>query len=215
MRGSACGTGSCRIRGGSPPRLSRTLLSFRFLFDDHFDVAGNLLVEPDGHGELAQGLQWFVELDLAAVDGVSLLLELSGDISGGYRAEELVVLAGTALEFNGDTFQALGHGFRVRLLAFRTARCCCLHLINDGPVRNRRFDGKLARQQEIAAVPFRHFNHIPAPSQLRHIFFQNDGHVMTPFEYVVQSCWRTMLVGAQVLTSLRAGAAPDAISLGP
>src|SRR5579864_2267794 len=99
MHGSTCGTGSCRIRGGSPPRLSRTLLSFRFLFDDHFDVAGDLLVEPDGHGELAQGLQRFVNLDLAAVDDVPLFLEFSGDVSGGDRAEELVVLAGTALEF--------------------------------------------------------------------------------------------------------------------
>src|SRR5579884_2900269 len=108
MRGSACGTGSCRIRGGSPPRLSNDLLSFRFLFDDHFDVAGDLLVEPDGHGELAQGLQRFVHLDLATIDGVSLLLEFSGDVSGGHRAEELVMLTRTALEFNGDTFQALG-----------------------------------------------------------------------------------------------------------
>src|SRR5580700_6939355 len=66
----------------------------------HVDLhmRGDFAVQPDRHVEFADSFQWFFQVDLAAVDLVALRLELMRNVLRSDRAEEVVVLAGLALE---------------------------------------------------------------------------------------------------------------------
>jgi hypothetical protein len=57
------------------------------------EVSGDLSVQLDGNGEVAQALDWFIELNLAAIHFKALGSEFAGNVGGGNGAEELAVFA--------------------------------------------------------------------------------------------------------------------------
>ena len=61
----------------------RLLLFYCFFLDHHFEVGGYVFVQLDGNRELAQGLQWFVKLDLATINIEPLFVESISDIARG------------------------------------------------------------------------------------------------------------------------------------
>jgi len=63
------------------------LLCDHFLLDHNLQIRGHVLVQLHRHGELAQGLQRLVELDLAAIQVDSLFYNGVGNVAGGDRAE--------------------------------------------------------------------------------------------------------------------------------
>ena len=76
----------------------------------------NFAVNFDGDVELAECLERLVQVNLAAVDGVALGLERVRDVRGGDGAEEVVVVAGLALEGEGDGIELGAELFRAGFL---------------------------------------------------------------------------------------------------
>ncbi len=69
------------------PHSCGFLLRDRFLLDHNFQMRRHILVQLHRHGELAQGLQRLVELDLLPVQIDSLFHDGIGNVAGGDRAE--------------------------------------------------------------------------------------------------------------------------------
>src|ERR1700723_1811404 len=84
-------------------RGSVTLSRSRLVFFYHVyrNLGRNFLMQPQRHLELAQRLDGLIQRNLAALDGVALLLQSVRDVLGCHRSEELIVLAGLLL--NGHT----------------------------------------------------------------------------------------------------------------
>src|SRR5919197_676949 len=119
----------------------------RRLFVHHdFDRRVHVLVQADRDLELADVLQRFVELDLAAINAVALPFEGGRDVARGDGAKELVLLARFAREAEGDGLEQLGLGFSVSLVVGSAAERRLLHLLDDGAIRARGLDGQLTRQ---------------------------------------------------------------------
>src|SRR5213075_221108 len=85
---------------GGGARATLGTLFCCFLLDNNFQVRSDVFVEPDGHGEFAQGFEGLVNLDLPAIDVETLLGQGVRDVAGGYGAEELLL-------FSGDIADAL------------------------------------------------------------------------------------------------------------
>src|SRR5882762_7604617 len=77
-------------------------LYLRFFFYVDFYFGGYVAEDFYRYGIFAEGLHGFLELELALVDLEILRGEGIGDVAGGHRAEELVVLAGLAGEVQRD-----------------------------------------------------------------------------------------------------------------
>src|SRR5580698_3605959 len=75
---------------GSRPLFTALL----FLHDVNRNLHRDVAMKFDGHLEIAQRLDGLLQINLSAIDRVSLFLERRGDISNGYRAEQLVRIAG-------------------------------------------------------------------------------------------------------------------------
>src|SRR5213594_2808893 len=75
------------------PVSSNAIGALFFFRDDDGDFGWNFAVQPHRHLVLAQLLDWLIEVNLAAIDGEILLLEGFGDVLGGDRSEELIVLS--------------------------------------------------------------------------------------------------------------------------
>ena len=58
----------------------------------------DVLVQLHGDGEVADRLQRFMQLDLAAIDVEALLRQSVRQVARSNGTEELIVLTGTALE---------------------------------------------------------------------------------------------------------------------
>ena len=54
-----------------------------FFFDDDLQVRGHVLVQLDGDGELAHGLEWLVDLNFSTVHVKALLGQRIRDVAGG------------------------------------------------------------------------------------------------------------------------------------
>ena len=81
--GNNCGAGAPLGGRGIRPYASRDdYLLCRFFFDDHLQVRGHVLVQFDGDGELAHGLERLVDLDLAAIHVEAFLRQRVRDIAG-------------------------------------------------------------------------------------------------------------------------------------
>ncbi len=84
----------------------RTCESRLFFFGDmDFYFGGDVAEDFDLHGEVAEGFQRVVELDLALVDLEALGFEGFGDVAVGDGAEELIVFAGLARELELDAVE--------------------------------------------------------------------------------------------------------------
>ena len=103
------------------------------------------------------------------------------DVAGRDRSEQLIVLAGAALERNRNAFELLGQLFRLRLLLGGAAHRRRLHLLDDRLVARRSLNRQLARQQIIASIAFRNFHHVAARPSLCTSSFRMTS-MMTPFE---------------------------------
>src|SRR5271156_3651931 len=78
-----CGVAS----GGEQSKRSKAfLLRHYFLLNHNLQMRGHILVQLHRHGELAQSLQRFVELDLLAIQGDSLLHNGVGNVTRSDRA---------------------------------------------------------------------------------------------------------------------------------
>src|SRR5579862_8919750 len=89
---------------GSPgPR--ELLLCCRFLLNHDFQVRGHVLVELNWDREFAQGLQWLVQLNLAAIDVEAFLAQPIGQIARRYGSKELIVFAGLAGKRDRHAFE--------------------------------------------------------------------------------------------------------------
>src|SRR5712691_3011411 len=80
----------------------------RFFFDLGFYFGGYVAKDFYGDGIFAEGFDGFAQLDLALVDLEALGGEGFGDVSGGDRAEELVVLSGLTGEAHGNAVDERG-----------------------------------------------------------------------------------------------------------
>ena len=77
-----CGAGAPLGGRGVRPYASRNdYLLCCFFFDDHLQVRGHILVQFDGNGELAHGLERLVDLDLAAIHVEALFRQRVRDIA--------------------------------------------------------------------------------------------------------------------------------------
>src|SRR5579872_1884709 len=91
-----------------------------FFFGDlDFDFGRDVAEDFDLYGEVAEGLQRVVELDLALVDLVALGFEGFGDVAVGDGAEELVIFAGLARELQLNAVESGSLLFRCVLLGGR------------------------------------------------------------------------------------------------
>src|SRR5574337_33088 len=115
--GTLVGPGICRkcrplleampdLRGGPGPGTSRfdpqcARRTLRLGLDLHLHGAGHLVVQLHRHLELAHGLDGLGEIDGAAIDGQAALGQRLGDVHGGDRPVELVLLPHLALERDG------------------------------------------------------------------------------------------------------------------
>src|SRR5579864_1738663 len=70
----------------------------RFFLDHDLDVRGDVLVQFHRDIEFSHRLERLMQLNLAAIDVETLLLESLGDVSRRDRSEQLIVLARAALE---------------------------------------------------------------------------------------------------------------------
>ena len=156
-----------------PPFLRGRLF---FLLDRHLEARGHFAVQLDRHVELAERLERLVELDLAAVDGEALGLERLGHVTGGDRAEEVVVLAHLAGELERDAGDLAGQDLRLAFLLGGAAHGRSLHLLDHVLVALGGLDGQTAGQQEIASVAVCDLHHVAAMAQFLDVFFQDDFH---------------------------------------
>src|SRR5882672_7260104 len=83
------------------PALQLTEL-LRFFFYVDFYFGGYIAEDFYRDGIFAEGFDGFLKLELAPVDFEILGGEGVGDIAGGHRAEELIVLAGLSSEVQRD-----------------------------------------------------------------------------------------------------------------
>src|SRR5215471_8316059 len=151
-----------------------------FLFHNHFHMAGDVTVQPDGNVEVADALQRLMQLDLTAIDVESLVLQCFRDVGGCDRPEQVVLLAGLALEGEAHSLKLLCQRLRIGFLYSRATDSRLFHLFDHGLVGRGGLNGQLARQQVVAAVAFGNLDHVAAMAQLGNIFFQNDFHFRSP-----------------------------------
>src|SRR5437660_9660275 len=83
-------------------------LRFRFFLHRDLHLAHHVAMQADWHFELADVLERLIELDLAAVNVEALALQRLGDIRRGDRTEQVVFLAGFALEAERGAVQLFG-----------------------------------------------------------------------------------------------------------
>ena len=133
-----------------------------------------------GDVELADGLKRLVQVDLAAVDGVTLRLELVRDVGRGDRTEELLVLAGLALEGEDHFVELRRKLLGADLLLRGLAKGRGLHLLDDSLVGGGRFDGELFGKEVVAAITVSDLDHVAPVSELEDIFLENDFHWCSP-----------------------------------
>src|SRR5580704_1432577 len=159
------------------PGKTRDLVSrLDFFFYVDFDFGGYVAEDFDGDREFADGLDGFGELHLALVHFEALRLKGLGDIAGGDGTEHLVVLAGLAVELDGDTAEQLGllfgsiefgGGFLGQRAANALER---LHVARRG------FDADFVGQQEIAGVAGLDGDNVAAVAEFFYVFLKNDLH---------------------------------------
>src|SRR5882762_5888151 len=153
---------------------SKLYLQFFFYVDFYF---GGYVAEDFYRDRiLAEGLDGFLELELALVDFEILRGEGIGDVAGGHRAEELVVLAGLTGEVQRDAIDdgglllrgiELGGGFLGQGVADALEG---FHVAAGG------FDGHLAGQQEIAGVAGLYGDYVAAVAKFFDVFLKDDLH---------------------------------------
>src|SRR5579884_2985768 len=139
-------------------------------------VRRDFAVQLDRHMEFAEALERIVEVNLATIDVEALCFERARDLGGSNGSEEVILLADFALERKLHIVELLRESFGTGLFFCRLADGCSLHLLDDSLVGAACFNGKLARQKEIAAVSFGDFHDLAAMAELFDIFFENDFH---------------------------------------
>ena len=170
----ACG---CFTRRRRKRRLGRGFLGGGVAQHLDLDVGGDFAMQPYGYIEVAQRLERFLELDLAAIDLEALCGEFGGDIGRGHGAEEVSALARFAGEGEDHGLELSNLLFCLCLLGSGAAGGGGLHLVDDRLVRCGGLQRQLAGQQEIAAVAIGHLDDIAAVAQVSYVFFQNDFHL--------------------------------------
>jgi len=139
-------------------------------------VRGDVFVQLDRDDELANGLERFMQLDLAAIDVEALLFESLGDVAGGYGSEQLIAFARLAEELHIEPVKLFGERLGFRLLLGGAAHGGGFHLLDDSLVGDRGFDRELPGQEKIPPVSFGDLDYLAAIAQLGHVFFENDFH---------------------------------------
>src|SRR5580704_12853551 len=148
----------------------------RFFLNNDFEVSSHVLVQLHRHGELTQGLQRLVELDLTAIQVDSLFRDGIGDVTRSDRSEQMIVFARSPGERHRDSIKLFRQLFGLRLLLGRAPHRSSLHLHDDGLIPGSSLNGQLARQKIVAPISFGNLHHVAARSQLGYIFFENDFH---------------------------------------
>src|SRR5205807_6029748 len=121
-----------------------------------------------------------IERDLAPIDREALRFKLVCDIARSHRAEEVLVLADLALEYQLNLRELRRQLLGPRLLLDRLAHSRGLHLLDHCLVRRVRLDGKFFGEQIVAPIAIGNLHHVTAMAQLIYIFFQNDFHCSSP-----------------------------------
>src|SRR5438132_6906223 len=166
-----------------------------FLLDDDLQVSRHVTVKLYGDRELAQRFDRFVKLDFPPIHVEAFLGERVRDITGSNRTEELVFFAGAAVERDFDAVKLFRQRFGASSLFGEAADGRGLHLLDDGLVRKRGFNGELLRQKKIAAITLGNPYHVAARAELGYIFFQNDFHNDSVSEISYVKSWATDLRG--------------------
>src|SRR5690348_10706608 len=97
----------------------------------------------------------------------------------------MVFLTSLAFESELHVVQLLSERFGAGLLFSGLAHRSSLHLLDNRLIGAARFDGELARQQEIAAKTFGDLHDVAAMAKLFYVFFQNDFHGFTNQKFVM------------------------------
>src|SRR5262249_40605241 len=115
-------------------------------------------------------------LHLALIDLEAQRAESFGNVRGGHRAEELIVLASLAREAQGNAIHLRG-----LLLCSVELRCGSLcqrgtNALERLHVALRGLDGQLARQKKIARVARLDRDDVASMAELLNVFLQDDLH---------------------------------------
>src|SRR5580704_665410 len=169
-------TGTPSKRPGSRIRSVRSAVLLFFFHNVNGDFSGYLAVQPEWNLKVAESADRLVQQDLAAVDSVTLLFESLGDVLGGYRSKELIVLSGFLRDGDAD----VGHHFAEiggvgNLFGF-TPQMSLPFLFDDLLIGFGGRDGQPLRQQKISGVAGRHLYQLAARAQLFDVFSQNHIH---------------------------------------
>lgn len=155
------------------------LLRVGFFRDRHFYVRGDLAMQANGHKKFAERFQRFFQMHLAAIDREALRFQRLRDIRTSDGTEQMIAVAGLALEAEFDLVQLLHQLFGVGLFLGGAPNRGVLHLLDDGLVSGRGFDRQVPGQQKIATVALGNFDDISTMAEVLDVFLQNDFHVST------------------------------------
>src|SRR5215471_1713697 len=156
----------------APTRVRRARLGFFFYACFYF--SGDVAKYLDDNRIFTEGLERLAKLNLPLVDLEALRRERFGDIRGGYRAKELIVLAGLARESEGNAVEQrrlLLRSFQLRggLLGERGA-----NTLQRLHVAGSCLDRELARQEKISGIAGLHGDDVTAMAELFDVFLKND-----------------------------------------
>src|SRR5689334_13424697 len=108
-------------------------------------MRGDFAMEFHRHMELAEALEWIIEVNFATIYIKALRLECARDIGRSNRSEKVLLLADLTLEGELHVIELLRKRFRAGLFLRRFANGSGLHLLDDGFVGAACFNRKLAR----------------------------------------------------------------------
>src|ERR671911_3098832 len=169
--------------------------SLQFRHHDHLDARLDVAVDLYGHLVGTEGLDGLGEPDATPVEVYAAgVLDRVGDIRGGDRAEEPLVLTGTRLDSDHALVERLGHlcgplgQAPVALLGLLHLAASLLQLAWG------RHLGEPARHQEVAHVAPAHVDDVAALPDLLHVLRKDDLHVYRPTTYGKSAISRARLI---------------------
>src|SRR5690625_390341 len=165
-------------------RLPQAALPSLFSYDFEVERDLNFRMRPVRDLELTEGLDRFVQFDLAAVDlDVMLLLEQGSDVAVADRTVDAAV-TGTHWDrqfgFTQQFLQALGIGLQLGELTGAKLK----HRIQAGLVGAGGRHGQSLRHQVVAGVSRPDLDQFTRVTELVDAFQQDDVHLRTSFSVI-------------------------------
>src|SRR5262245_36503464 len=180
-QGTAAPTrGRVRVSAGASRTVSFIVPAPLFLDDPDADLPGHLGVQLHGEGVDAERLDRLLDEDAPLVDHDAVLLEILGDVRGGHRPVQLIVLPHLADDGARQPREAASHRGGVFLLLGQVNGVLAPPLLDRLEVALGRRQGLALGQQEVAGIPGGHVHDLAAASQLVDVVPEHDAHASLP-----------------------------------